>query len=150
VLRVIRELLYFRPRHTGTDIAGALAYLNRILKKRGVVFLISDFFASSFSQPLRVTGQKHDCIAVTITDPREHAIPPVGLVELTDAETGEEILVDTSFRGFMDEFAARTARRTEERTRLFRQSGVESVALTTGQDYVEPLIRFFKKRERMR
>src|SRR3989339_98642 len=145
VLRVIRDLLYFRPRHTGTDIAGALAYLNRILKKRGVVFLISDFFASSFSQPLRVTGQKHDCIAVTITDPREHAIPPVGLVELTDAETGEEILVDTSFRGFMDEFAARTARRTEERTRLFRQSGVESVALTTGQDYVEPLIRFFKK-----
>jgi uncharacterized protein (DUF58 family) len=151
VLRVIRELLYFQPRGRGTDIAGAVAYFNRVIRKKAVVFLVSDFFdRSDFARALRVAGRKHDVVAVTITDPREQAMPAAGLLELEDAETGEELLVDTSSEYFRSVFAQRVGRAGADRAALFRRAGIENIALSTGADYVEPLVRFMKKREKRR
>ena len=105
VLRVIRELLYFRPTRRGTDIGAALDYLNRVTRRKSVVFLVSDFVASGYERALRVAGRRHDLVAVALQDPRETALPDVGIVELEDAETGEEILVDTSDPVVRDSFA---------------------------------------------
>jgi uncharacterized protein (DUF58 family) len=151
VLRVIRELLYFRPREKGTDIGSALAYLNQVIKKRSVVCLVSDFFdAKDFKAALKVASQKHDVIAMAVTDPRESDLPPAGLVELMDAETGAEILIDSSHEHFRRVFRERAAKRLAAREALFRSAGVENIPFTTGADYVEPLVRFFKRRGRRR
>ena len=97
VLRVIRDLLYFEPKGKGTNLAHACEYLNRITRKRAVVFVLSDFMDSKFEKPLRVAAKKHDLISIFISDPRESELPSVGLVELQDAETGQKILLDTSW-----------------------------------------------------
>jgi uncharacterized protein (DUF58 family) len=151
VLRVIRELLYFKPEEKGTDIGGALSYLSQVIKKKAVVFMVSDFFDKrDFKQPLKVASKKHDVIALSITDQRESGIPFVGLVELEDAETGQEVLVDTSNEHFQNVFMERINKLVKERDTRFRQAGIEHIALSTDADYVEPLVKFFKKREKMR
>lgn len=146
VLRVIRELYYFQPKGRGTDIAGALDYLNRVTTRKSVVFLVSDFFASGYEAALKVANRRHDLVAVTISDPREAELPDVGIVEVEDAETGEEVLIDTSDvrarRTFMNASeAARLARQ-----RLFRSVGVDRVDVRTDRPYIEPLMRFFEAR----
>lgn len=146
VLRVVRELLYHRPQGTGTDIAGALEYLSRVLTRRSVVFLVSDFIGSGYEKALRVANKKHDVVAMTITDPRELSLPDVGFIQLEDAETGEVVLVDTSSVGVRDEFRQRAIRDSEERARMFRAINVDYVDIRTDQSYVEPLIRFFRMR----
>ncbi len=146
VLRVIRELLYFKPQAVKTDVKGALETLDRVLRRRAVVFLVSDFITEDFSRPLRVLGRKHDAIAVTVHDPRERELPPIGLIELQDAETGESILVDTSDPGFCEEFAGSW---TEERRLLestFRKAGVDWIDVPTDRPYVDALMGFFRKR----
>jgi len=151
VLRVIRELLYFKPEEKGTDIAGAISYLSQVLKKKAVVFMVSDFFDSKdYRQALKVAGRRHDVIAVTLTDPRENSIPPLGLIELEDAETGKEILVDTSDDHFQQVFKSRIKKLLDERRQAFRRADVEEIALSTDRDYVEPVVAFFRKREKLR
>ncbi|OGS34331.1 MAG: hypothetical protein A2293_09740 [Elusimicrobia bacterium RIFOXYB2_FULL_49_7] len=151
VLRVIRELLYFRPVKRGTDVGGALAYLNRTIKKKAVVCLVSDFFdAKDFRSPLRVAARKHDLIAVSVTDPREETFPATGLTELQDAESGETLLVDASHVYFRTLMSERAETRRRQRNTLFRSAGVENVQVTTEKDYVEPLMRFFRSRGRRR
>jgi uncharacterized protein (DUF58 family) len=146
VLRVIRELYYFQPRRRGTDIAAALDYLNRVTTRRSVVFLVSDFFASGYEAALKVANRRHDLVAVTVSDPREMELPDVGIVEVEDAETGEEVLIDTSDvrarRTFMN--ASEEAR--SARQRLFRSVGVDRVDVRTDRPYIEPLMRFFEAR----
>ncbi len=148
VLQVIRELLYFRPEKTGTDIAEALRFLNRVQKKRAVVFLVSDFIAPDYAAPLRIASRRHDVIAVSICDPRERMIPPIGLVELEDPERGGTVLVDTATPGFRKRLATAFDKRVRERSRLLRASSVDEIAISTETDYVEPLLRYFRKRER--
>ncbi len=148
VLRVIRELLYFRPSRRGTDIGEALDYLNRVTTRRSVVFLVSDFVAVGYERALNVASRRHDLIAVAVKDPREEALPDIGIVELEDAETGEEILVDTSDPLSRAEFARASEEARDERGMLFRSSGVDSVEVSTGASYVEPLMQFFRKRAR--
>lgn len=150
VLRVVRELLYHQPIGRGTDIAGALEYLNRVLPRRAVVFLISDFQAPPFSQALRVVGHKHDLIPVLVRDQREYDLPPVRYVELLDPETGEQLLVDTSSRAFRRRFAAIATQRQADLLSEFRRAGIDMIDVQTGQSFVEPLARFFKKRGRRR
>jgi uncharacterized protein (DUF58 family) len=151
VLRVIRELLYFKPEEKGTDIAGAVSYLSQVIKKKAVVFMVSDFFdEKDYRQALKVAGRKHDVIAVTLTDPRENVIPPLGLIELEDAETGREVLVDTSDDHFQQVFSGRIKKRLDERRQAFRRADVEEIALSTDKDYVEPVVAFFRKRENLR
>jgi uncharacterized protein (DUF58 family) len=148
VLRVIRELLYFRPGKKGTDIAAALDYLNRVQKKKAVVFLVSDFLSASFEAPLRVAGRRHDLVALLIADPREAEMPDAGLVEIEDPETGELMLVDTGSRAFRRRYAEAAVKRHRSLDTLFLQNGIEKIDISTSGDYVEPLVRFFRRRER--
>ena len=147
VLRVLRELLYFQPEGRGTDIAGALEYLTRITTRRAVVFLVSDFIAAGYQRPLSVAGRRHDVIAIEVGDRREDALPPIGLVALQDAETGEQIVIDTSDAALQRAFRERVERSRAERARAFRRSKVDVIPVRTGESYVEPLMRFFKERE---
>lgn len=146
VLRVIRELLYFQPTHRRTDLNGVLETLNRLNLRRSVVFLVSDFRARDYERALRVANRKHDIVAIAVRDPREDTLPDVGIVELEDAETGEEMLVDTSDVATREAFAARAESDRIERGRAFRSIGVDTVEVTTATSYVDPLIRFFQSR----
>lgn len=148
ILRVIREVLYTRPDHTGTDITQALEYLNRLLTRRCIVFILSDFLAADYAKPLRVASKRHDVVAVTITDPRELSLPGIGLIELKDAESGEEVLVDTSDTEWRRQYAEDNEAIREERDRQFRITGVDAIHIRTDEPYIDPLLRFFKLRER--
>jgi uncharacterized protein (DUF58 family) len=148
VLRVIRELLNFKPRQASTDIEGALDFLGKVTKKRSVVFLVSDFQAEGFEKPMRVIGKRHDLVAVTVVDPREVRLPNVGLVELEDAETGEIVLIDTGSAGIRKRYE-RLGREQSDRFReLFSSMGVDQIEVMTDRDYVPNLVRFFRMRER--
>lgn len=148
VLRVIREALFFRPRHLGTDLGKALEYLVRVLRKRSVVFLLSDFLAEDYEKPLRVANQKHDLIAIPIVDPREHEMPDVGWIELEDAETGETLLLDSSRPQLRETFARRTLELERERLDQFKKIGLDVIPLQTDRRYDRPLISFFEQRAR--
>ena len=148
VLRVIREVLYFQPQGRGTDLGMALQYMYKTITKRSVVFVISDFMSGDYSQPLRVAAHKHDVIAITVTDPREEDIPPVGLVELEDAESGETTLIDSSDRHTREMFRRWARERRANREALFRAVGVDALELHTDRPYEVPLVRFFHRRAR--
>ncbi len=148
ILRVIREVIYTRPEHSGTDIAQALDYLNRLLTRRCIVFIISDFLTSDYIKPLRVASKRHDVVAVTITDPRELDLPGIGLIELEDAESGEEVLVDTSDEAWRRHYAEYNAAIRNDRDQQFRITGVDAIHIRTDRPYIDPLLQFFKLRER--
>lgn len=148
VLRVIREILAFEPRGRGTRLELALDYLNRVQRRRAVCFVLSDFQDSDFQRKLRVAGKRHDLVALSLRDPREEELPPVGMVELRDAETGERALVDTYDRGVREVFTRKARARWEQLRRAFRSSAVDHVEIRSDQDYMLPLIRFFRMRER--
>lgn len=148
VLRVIRELLSFRPKKSRTDIAGALDYFGRIASKSAVVFLVSDFLAEDFRKPMSIISKKHDLIAATIIDPREKSLPDVGLVELEDAETGETILIDTGSRSVRNRYRDLGEQQSREFRNLFSSIGVDHIEIRTDRDYVPELVKFFRIRER--
>ncbi len=148
VLRLIREILYFKPEGIGTDISGAVQYMNRVIKRRSVVFLISDYLSEGFYRPLQIANNKHDVIAIKISDPRESSFEDFGLIELEDAETGEVILVDTGSREFRKEFAARAQEDNSNLKRGFQLANLDFINIRTDQSYIVPLINFFKMRER--
>ena len=150
VLRIIRELLYFEPAGRGTDIAEALNFLNRVTIRKSVCFLVSDFLAEGYEAGLRVARRRHDLIPILITDPREAALPNVGFVELEDAETGEPVLVDTANRTLRESYEELYRSRADARESAFRRMDTETIEVRTDQSYVEPLVRFFRKRERRR
>jgi uncharacterized protein (DUF58 family) len=146
VLRVVRDLLQFEPKGKGTNLAAALEFAGRVVRRRSIVFLISDFLAHGYLKPLRLVAARHDLVAVALTDPREHELPDVGLVELEDPETGERLTVDTSSDAVRSRFRALGRVRDKERQELFRSTGVDEVAVVAGQDYVRDLMTFFLKR----
>src|SRR5262249_40816040 len=148
VLRVIREVLYFKPQGRATDLASALQFLYRTITKRSVVFVVSDFLAKNYEQPLRVAARKHDVIALTVTDPLEEDLPPVGLVDLEHAETGERILVNAADRRTRERFKAWAQARRAARENLFRANAIDSLELFTDRPYEVPLVRFFHRRAR--
>jgi len=147
-LRLIREILYFEPKGRGTQPAAALQYMNQVLHRRSVVFLISDFQAPDFSRELSVSSRRHDLIAVPIIDPREEELPDVGLLTLEDAETGEQIEIDTSNRATRLGFLKAADEQASERLRDFRRKRVDTISLKTDQDYIPALRAFFRTRER--
>ena len=148
ILRVIREVLYNQPEHTGTDLTQALEYLNRLLTRRSIVFILSDFLTEDYMKPLRVASKRHDVVAVTITDPRELGLPGIGLIELQDAETGEEVLVDTGDADWRRQYAEYNEALREARDQQFRVTGVDAIHIRTDEPYIDPLLQFFKLRER--
>ena len=150
VLRIIRELLYHTPEGRGTDIAEALDLLNRVTIRKSVCFLVSDFIACDYESSLRIARRRHDLIPIVVSDPREWELPAVGFVELEDPETGEIHLVDTANRRVRRQFTADAQRRAAQRKQMFRRMDTETIEIRTDRPYVEPLVKFFRKRERRR
>lgn len=147
-LRLIREMLYFEPKGRGTNITAALDYLNKVINRRAVMFLISDFMAPDYTKPLTAASRRHDVVAMPIVDPGEEQLPDVGLITFEDAETGEQIEINTSSRSLRTAYAAAEASRRKELDRLFGMRGIDVVPLATNEDYLLPLRAFFEKRER--
>lgn len=150
VLRVTRELLYCDPIGQGTDIAAAMDHVNRTAKRRSVIFLISDFQDQNYRNPLRIARRKHDIIPIVVDDQIEREVPNVGLLELRDSETGETVLLDTTSRKQRRAYTEFANRQRDERERLFRELKMDPIYIHTGQDVVDPLRRFFHKREARR
>jgi len=148
VLRVLRELFYHKPEGRGTDIARALEYLTHVVRRRAVAFLVSDFMSDGFEKPMSVAGRRHDLIAVRLSDQREESLPPLGYVEFEDAETGELFMANTSDSRFRAEFEEGAVKAREGLQRTFRRSCVDVIDIQTDESYVQPLMRFFKERER--
>ena len=148
VLRVVREALENKPQGTKTDINNVLEHLNRVTKRRVITFIISDFFADDYKKMLSVTNKRHDVIAVTISDPAEHELPNVGMINFHDAETGEPKLIDTSSKKNRQNYISQSLRLAKERKEIFRSCKVDNIEIDTVTPYVQPLMRFFKLRER--
>lgn len=147
VLWVIRELLALEPKGRGTDIAGALDYMNRVLRRRSVVFVVSDFLARPFEKPLRAARRRHDVIPIAVSDAREREWPKTRFVELVDSETGQWITVDASSRSFREEIRRRAEAAIAARRDMFKRMQADCIELQTGESIAEPLTRFFRARE---
>jgi len=148
ILRLIREMLYFEPKGRGTDLAGALEYMNKLITRRAVVFVISDFFTGDFTRPLTVSARRHDMVALPIVDPAEEELPDVGVILLEDPETGEQIEVNTSRSAITRNYAELSTLRTKELNSMFGSRGIDMVSLRTDKDYLPVLRNFFDRRGR--
>ena len=150
VLRLIRELLAFKPQGTGTDIKVALDTVNRIIKRRSIVFLVSDYLAdpASYRKALAITNKRHDVIAVDLHDPLEKGLENVGLLALEDPETGEITWADTGSRAWRDLFHTRILDMEAAKVQALRQANVDHIDIGTEQEYTAPLTAFFKQRAR--
>jgi uncharacterized protein (DUF58 family) len=146
VLRVLRELLFFRPEDRQTDIGLSLEYLSRVIRRRSTVFLVSDFLSKDYTRALRIVNKKHDIVGIHIVDPRELSLPDVGYIELEDAETGESLLVNSFDHRVRQLFGKRTSEAMAQKEKLFRSMNVDSIVIRTDESYFEPLIRFFRMR----
>ena len=146
VLRLIREVLYFKPEHQRTDINCALEFLGRVIKRRCVVFLVSDFLNTGFEKMLSIANKRHDVIAIRIVDPREIELPNVGFIELEDTETGEQILIDTKDSEVRKSFSEYATREQTNLDMSFRSMDLDNIQILTDRSYVEPLMAFFKAR----
>ena len=152
VLRMVRDLLVFTPEGRGTSIESALDTINRVVKRRSITFLISDFLVEpeSLRRPLAATNRRHDVIALDLHDPMEHQIPDVGLMVLEDAETGELEWVDTSNKAWREAFEARTLDLEQQKRRLLSSLAIDHIQISTDKDYVVELNEFFARRSRRR
>lgn len=148
VLRVIREILGYEPNGTGTKIEEALKFVNKVLKQRSIVFLVSDFMDDNFEKTMGSVARHHDLVAIKISDPKESELPRLGLVEFRDNETGGKILVDTSSDQLRELVRVQAEQRDESLAKLFRRNKVDLIDIITDQSYLEPIQRFFKLRER--
>ena len=150
ILRIIRELLEFKPQRQGTNLTEALRYLINVIKKRCIVFVLSDFLSSDFDDALKISNKKHDTIAVQIFDRRESEIPDIGLVCLQDAETGQLVWADTSSSAMKDNYFLWWNQKQSYLSESFNKSKVAVIRIRTDQSYVAPLMNFFKQRGRRR
>lgn len=147
VLRIIRELIEFKPENTKTDLQVALRYLTNVIKKKSIVFLISDFFSEfNYKDALKIAGKKHDLVALRITDKAEQELPDVGMLKLKDNESGKIMWADTSDKAFRKQFAVNQLKFEEELKDLFNRSGIDSTRIQTHESYVKPLMNLFKNR----
>lgn len=146
ILRIIREVISFKPQHRSTDLGEALRFLTSAIKKRSTAFVISDFICDNFEQPMKIAARKHDLISLRITDKREDEIPPIGLVKFADAESGKEIWVDTSSEDARKRYKYWIKKKTEQLESIFVKCGVDNTLIYTDEDYVKPLMKLFKKR----
>lgn len=150
VLRLIREMIYFSPEGKSTDLENSVNFLLKVLKKRSIIFIISDFYddLKRLEKPLKFLGMKHDVIAIKIHDPRESEIPDVGLIELEDEETGEQMLVDTSDEIFRRKVKELNDARNLEILKKFRKNKIDTIKISTNEDWTGPLMSFFNNRLR--
>src|SRR5215471_19706463 len=147
-LRLIRDILAFEPVGRGTDIAGATEYLTKMLTRKAVIFLVSDFQGPDMERPLKLLAQRHDVVAVTLEDPSERALPDIGLVRFVDPETGDMFDVDTSNDKVRSQFDTFVSAEADRRKHLLRRLAIDEIAVKTNQGIMDPLLRFFRSRER--
>ncbi|MCS6988851.1 MAG: DUF58 domain-containing protein [Chloroherpetonaceae bacterium] len=147
VLRILREIFYFEPKSKRTNIANAVEFASRILKRKAIVFLVSDLMDSNYEKPLRMMNQKHDFVVIQITDKSEFELPAVGLLELEDAETGEHFIADTYDEQFRLNYAKRMQELQERRKVALQKLQIDMVSVSTDESYIRPLAAFFKQRE---
>lgn len=148
ILRIIRELIDFKPDNTKTDITEALRYLTNVIKKKSTAFILSDFYDTGYEDALKIVSKKHDIVSIRITDDREKALPDLGLVKIYDPETQQTLWVDTSSTEVRNNFADAYRQHSNYVNEVFRKYGIDNVEISTGQDYVKQLMRLFKQRER--
>ena len=148
VLHLIRELVAVEPIRRETNLEEALEFLNRVQKRRAVTFLISDFLAPDAKHAMAVSNKRHDLVAITVTDPREHVLPDVGFISLVDAETGQVVEVDTRHPGVRDLFETRSVQRGERLSGELKKLGVDELPIRTDEEYLTSLRRFFHMREK--
>lgn len=151
ILRIIREIVTFKPQHQGTNIGEGLKFLTSAIKKRTTAFLISDFVTSEpFEQEIRIAARKHDLISLRITDKRELIIPKIGLIKFHDNETGKDMWVDTSTSAWNEAYQKYVQHATISLNKTFANNGIDNTLIYTDEDYVKPLMQLFKKRESRR
>ena len=151
VLRLLRDVLFFEPKQKGTNLTVGLDYLNKVQQRRAIVFFISDFLTNeNYTDAFRRAARKHDLVAVRTSDPREQTWPAVGLVQLEDAETGQQVLIDTSSHRFREQFAARRAESRAAFVKLTRSAQVDLIDVSTDGKHFDSLVNFFRLRERRR
>jgi len=148
MLRLVRELLYFKMPKRKTDIGEALDYLGKVIRKKATMFLVSDFIETDFKRPLSLLNKRHDVIAVTVRDKAEITLPGIGLIEFADAETGEIILIDTSSRKFRNQYSNTAALRFDELKNMLRTINVDCISISTDKPYIQDLVRFFHMRHK--
>ena len=148
VLRIIRDVLSYEPEGNATDIRGALEFMNGAIKKRSIVFLLSDFMDEGYQKILRVVGKKHDFIGVILDDRRENELPDVGLIKFADAETGQERWIDTNSKRVKTIMKKTREEAINRRNSMFLTSGLDRINVQAGIDYIKPLVQFFRVRER--
>jgi len=146
ILRIIRELINFKPENRGTKITEALRYLTNAIKKRSTAFLISDFIDDDFDDALKIANKKHDIVGLKIFDVRETQLPSIGLLKLLDAESGEDIWVDTSSNYIRDTYNNSWRKHNEDFKDILSKIGVDYISISTTEDYVKPLMNLFRKR----
>ncbi|HCR49052.1 MAG TPA: VWA domain-containing protein, partial [Rhodothermales bacterium] len=150
VLRIIRDLYAFQPVSSQTHIAVALEHLLHTLRRRSIVLILSDFLNEGYERPLRILGRRHDTIAIRISDKREEQLPALGLLQVTDTETGETLVCDTGSKDFQKRLWTFVRNRDTAYAERFRKMQVDLVALNTDESYIEPLSRYFRERHRRR
>jgi len=148
VLRIIREALYFNPQGRKTDIPAALEYLNKVCKRSTVTFIVSDFYDTNFEKPLSIANKRHDLVSITITDPKELALPNIGMAQFDDPETGKTFNLDTSNEALRRNFRENALKITGERKKTFDRLGVDNVDIRCDIPYNRTLFKFFRMRER--
>ncbi len=146
ILRIIRELLNFEPEHKKTDLTVALDYLNSVIKKKTICFIISDFIDTGFEDSLKISNRKHDIVALRIYDRHEQKLPNLGLVRFEDAESGESYWVDTRLRSTRKEYEKELRIRRLKLKDTFQRAGVDNASIATSENYVKPLMKLFKHR----
>jgi uncharacterized protein (DUF58 family) len=147
-LRIVRELISFEPKRPATSIKKALEYLNHVLKKRSIVFVISDFMDQGYETALRIAGKRHDLIGITLLDPRENELPKVGLITFRDAETGQQRWIDTSDTNVRAAYQTYRRSVVDGRRSLFVKARLDAVDIRLDQPYMKPLVDFFRLREK--
>jgi uncharacterized protein (DUF58 family) len=150
ILRIISEIYDFHPTNTGTNIAEALKYFNNVVKKKSIAFLLSDFINTGFQDALKIAGRKHDLIGLRVYDERERELPDMGLAKVTDAETKQELWIDTSDKRVRDNYAKWFAENQKQLKDLFGKSGSDLVSIRTDESYIIALMNMFKRREMRR
>jgi uncharacterized protein (DUF58 family) len=146
ILRIIRELIEFKPESRGTNIADGLRYFTNVIKKRSTAFLISDFIDSNYEDAIKITSKKHDLIALNIFDEREAELPPVGLIYMKDSETGKKLWVDSSSKETRNAYRKHWRNKQDVASEIFKKYGINTANLSTSTDYIKPLMNLFKKR----
>lgn len=147
ILKLLDIILSFKPKYKTTNIKNALDFTSKVIKRKSTVFMVSDFYSDNFTKPLKILKQRQDLIAIRITDSIEKSIPDVGLIELEDEETGEQILVDTSDEEFRNNYKKAIQENDAQLNKTFKKYKIDQIEITTDESYEKPLKKFFKIRK---